>query len=150
MDQNNICSGWGVRIRTFIRGVKARCPTVERRPRNSLWCPGRDSNPPYRNFKFLDSAAGLPGQLVRRKGLEPLSFLERQVLSLVCLPFHHPRIMWSGRQDSNLRPSVPKTDALPDCATPRIWLSKSGSNRRPAPCKGAALPLSYSTKCWFR
>jgi hypothetical protein len=25
----------------------------------------------------------------------------------------------SGRQDSNLRPSVPKTDALPDCATPR-------------------------------
>ena len=26
---------------------------------------------------------------------------------------------WSGRQDSNLRPSVPKTDALPGCATPR-------------------------------
>ena len=24
--------GWGVRIRTFIRGVKARCPTVERCP----------------------------------------------------------------------------------------------------------------------
>ena len=27
---------------------------------------------------------------------------------------------WSGRQDSNLRPSVPKTDALPGCATPRV------------------------------
>ena len=26
---------------------------------------------------------------------------------------------WSGRQDLNLRPSVPKTDALPGCATPR-------------------------------
>jgi hypothetical protein len=26
---------------------------------------------------------------------------------------------WSGRQDSNLRPSGPKPDALPDCATPR-------------------------------
>ena len=26
---------------------------------------------------------------------------------------------WSGRQDSNLRPSAPKADALPDCATPR-------------------------------
>ena len=25
----------------------------------------------------------------------------------------------SGRQDSNLRPSGPKPDALPDCATPR-------------------------------
>ena len=32
---------------------------------------------------------------------------------------------WSGRQDSNLRPTVPKTVALPNCATPRshtlIW-----------------------------
>ena len=26
---------------------------------------------------------------------------------------------WSGRQDSNLRPTVPKTVALPGCATPR-------------------------------
>ena len=28
-------------------------------------------------------------------------------------------IMWSGRKDSNLRPSGPKPDALPGCATPR-------------------------------
>ena len=27
---------------------------------------------------------------------------------------------WSGRQDSNLRPSAPKADALPGCATPRL------------------------------
>lgn len=27
---------------------------------------------------------------------------------------------WSGRRDSNSRPSVPKTDALPGCATPRL------------------------------
>ena len=27
--------------------------------------------------------------------------------------------MWSGQQDSNLRPSAPKADALPDCAMPR-------------------------------
>src|ERR1700743_2125469 len=26
---------------------------------------------------------------------------------------------WSGRRDSNTRPSAPKADALPDCATPR-------------------------------
>ncbi len=26
---------------------------------------------------------------------------------------------WSGRQDLNLRPLVPQTSALPDCATPR-------------------------------
>src|SRR3569833_863123 len=29
------------------------------------------------------------------------------------------RAEWSGRQDSNLRPSAPKADALPGCATPR-------------------------------
>ena len=27
---------------------------------------------------------------------------------------------WSGRKDSNLRPSGPKPDALPGCATPRL------------------------------
>ena len=32
------------------------------------------------------------------------------------------RQKWSGRQDSNLRPSGPKPDALPDCATPRYKL----------------------------
>ena len=29
-------------------------------------------------------------------------------------------IKWSGRQDLNLRPSGPKPDALPGCATPRL------------------------------
>ncbi len=28
-------------------------------------------------------------------------------------------LSWSGQQDSNLRPGVPKTPALPDCAIPR-------------------------------
>ena len=28
-------------------------------------------------------------------------------------------VRWSGRRDSNPRPSAPKADALPDCATPR-------------------------------
>ena len=28
-------------------------------------------------------------------------------------------LRWSGRRDSNPRPSAPKADALPDCATPR-------------------------------
>ena len=30
----------------------------------------------------------------------------------------------SGRQDSNLRPSGPKPDALPGCATPRIRVTE--------------------------
>ena len=32
-------------------------------------------------------------------------------------------MQWSGRRDSNPRPSAPKADALPDCATPRFPLS---------------------------
>ena len=40
---------------------------------------------------------------------------------------------WSGRQDSNLRPSGPKPDALPGCATPRLALSlgKGVAGRKP-------------------
>src|SRR5690625_1747900 len=34
---------------------------------------------------------------------------------------------WSGRHDSNMRPSGPKPDALPDCATPRTALDYSMS-----------------------
>ena len=30
------------------------------------------------------------------------------------------QIKWSGRKDLNLRPSGPKPDALPGCATPRL------------------------------
>ena len=33
---------------------------------------------------------------------------------------------WSGRQDLNLRPSAPKADALPGCATPRFKMSYFG------------------------
>ena len=29
-------------------------------------------------------------------------------------------LKWSGREDSNFRPPVPKTGALPGCATPRL------------------------------
>ena len=29
------------------------------------------------------------------------------------------KLRWSGRRDLNPRPSAPKADALPDCATPR-------------------------------
>ena len=36
---------------------------------------------------------------------------------------------WSGRQDSNLRPTVPKTVALPGCATPRLKRRLSTANQ---------------------
>ena len=41
-------------------------------------------------------------------------------LFLVSISVDQQRTIWSGRQDSNLRPPVPKTGALPGCATPRL------------------------------
>ena len=38
--------------------------------------------------------------------------------------------IWSGRKDSNLRPSGPKPDALPGCATPRHARIVTGRNTR--------------------
>jgi hypothetical protein len=56
---------------------------------------------------------------------------------------------WSGRQDSNLRPSAPKADALPGCATPRpghdttgrrgAWWARQDSNPRPSRYERPAL-----------
>ena len=61
------------------------------------------------------------------------------------------REKWSGRQDSNLRPSAPKADALPGCATPRHdtgqlclwfaqrWWARQDSNPRPSRYERPAL-----------
>ena len=47
----------------------------------------------------------------------------RSLQILSCQKSRGPTVLyffeWSGRQDLNLRPSAPKADALPDCATPR-------------------------------
>lgn len=61
---------------------------------------------------------------------------------------------WSGRQDSNLRPSAPKADALPDCATPRpgglrrftlqsarTWWARQDSNPQPSRYERPALTI---------
>src|SRR5205814_9133712 len=40
---------------------------------------------------------------------------------------------WSGRQDSNLRPSAPKADALPGCATPRSPAVRADHHARQSP-----------------
>jgi hypothetical protein len=40
---------------------------------------------------------------------------------------------WSGQTDSNRRPSVPKTDALPGCAMPRTLLGRHLNSLNPKP-----------------
>jgi hypothetical protein len=57
---------------------------------------------------------------------------------------------WSGRRDSNPRPSAPKADALPDCATPRrVYLQDSpdcNANRIAAE-EGAR--MRFPQPCWM-
>jgi hypothetical protein len=43
----------------------------------------------------------------------------RCVPGIVNIAFIINKLCWSGRRDSNPRPSAPKADALPGCATPR-------------------------------
>ena len=52
-------------------------------------------------------------------------------------PLAPKSVRWSGREDSNLRPSAPKADALPGCATPRSSARRPFATRRPAPQRGA-------------
>jgi hypothetical protein len=47
---------------------------------------------------------------------------------------------WSELQDSNLRPSAPKADALPNCAK-LGWCPLTESNRQPTDYKSVALPI---------
>ena len=66
------------------------------------------------------------------RGVNPLGDIHRhgktpgKAVSLLVSPLSHSvkliereEVRWSGRRDSNPRPSAPKADALPGCATPR-------------------------------
>ena len=69
--------------------------------------------------------------LVAGPGLEPGT----KAYETYMMPFQHPASTWSEYKDSNLGPSAPKADALPDCATLRntyLWLPDLGSNQGPA------------------
>jgi hypothetical protein len=41
------------------------------------------------------------------------------------------QLSWSGQQDLNLRPGVPKTPALPGCAIPRQGRGQDAPGRHP-------------------
>jgi hypothetical protein len=53
----------------------------------------------------------------------------------------HIKLLWSGWQDLNPRPTGPKPVALPNCATPRnFWQGQKDLNPRHAVLETAALP----------
>ena len=49
-------------------------------------------------------------------GIEPTTLAWKAKV----IPLNYTRSFWSEQQDLNLRPPVPKTGALPNCAMPRI------------------------------
>ena len=91
--------------------------------------------------------------------LQPQHVADRPSLTTSCAG------KWSGRRDSNSRPPVPKTGALPDCATPRTmrpdkadsggWKAKTARPTRPRkarrrgpdPRTGGAFPIPRRCRC---
>ncbi len=66
-----------------------------------------------------DSAAGCQAEAQASCACFPSPANERGPTLIVKSSRRAPKVKWSGQQDSNLRPSAPKADALPGCAMPR-------------------------------
>ena len=56
-------------------------------------------------------------------------------------------LVWSGRQDLNLRPSVPKTDAIPSYATSRLFGAPNKNRTRNLQIRSLTL---YPVELWAR
>ncbi len=99
----------------------------------------RPSQRRCRNECFLPDAPakGTPRKRARHAAInggndsDPLQY-PLQCFSLGLRECAKLPIQWSGRRDSNPRPSAPKADALPDCATPRLLLIVSHAFPAPA------------------
>lgn len=81
--------------------------------------------------------SGAPG---RTRTLDPV------IRSHMLYPAELLAQKWSGREDSNLRPPVPKTGALPDCATPRRGISYHGAAKKATTFSPAYGRLSAATE----
>ena len=57
----------------------------------------------------------------------------------------HPELIWSWRRDLNPRPPVPKTGALPDCATPSLQPSTQTTINANAQSSSAP-PMKYTPR----
>ena len=73
-------------------------------------------------------AYGAPGRirtcdhLLRRQMLYPTELQALECLNVLTMPIKNPiGFKWSEWRDSNPRPSAPKADALPSCATLRFY-----------------------------
>ena len=101
-----------------------------------------DTRSPSRDFKSLVSADSTTLACYK-----VFSFLEAaprfelgiKVLQTSALPLGYAAIIWSGKRDSNSRPSPWQGDALP-LSYSRIWCLRAESNRRHEDFQSSALP----------
>ena len=110
----------------------------------AAWCRASWSSPSAGRCLGAGSRSSTHSWVLRCAGLH------RRLGRLEDANLHEPRILpcsgpWSGRPDLNRRPSAPKADALPDCATPRrkdllgAALSTSARDGSKAQIQGATL-----------
>ncbi len=124
--------GWTRGLEPPTTGITSRGSTIELRPPYSV-------------------------QVARLAGLEPATYSLEGCCSILLSYRRSPdRVIrlkffvrgWSGRRDSNSRPSGPKPDALPSCATPRIILLLEGGGQYSSQ-RRSSIPESTLTQFIF-
>ena len=117
-----------------VRAISAESPenepshgSVESGPGTPTVSPSGETQPCTREG-IARFALGKTGKRVANLSAKPPSDTGRPVTP------NPLKSRWSGRQDLNLRPSAPKADALPGCATPR-YIGARGCKALPAPGK---------------
>ena len=92
------------------------------------------------------------GSLAHSGHLQPLNLVDRKRIELLLsackadvLPLSLAAQVWSGRQDSNLRPTDSKSATLPDCATPRKLYLATRRTGIPlsCPCQRTQIPTRW-------
>lgn len=94
----------------------------------------------------LSGLSLLGPNVVRMVRLE-LTRTRHYVLSVACLPFHHIRIVWWRRWDSNPQPSACKAGALPVVLLPRNLEGISGFEPELSVSKTEVLTFTLYPNC---
>ena len=103
----------------------------------SSWCGREDSNlhriaptspSSWRVYHSATTAYTVFSWHITMKLMERVKRIElsQSAWKAEVLPLNYTRLLWSGRQDSNLRPPGPKPGALPSWATSRFMARPRG------------------------
>ena len=138
MDRNS-CRRLTLKIESLCHSDALRDP--DGRTRQEIPCAAMNDTQPRRHSTNLallvpDKPLAHPASAVDVTGFQARCRTRIQTQRAVCVEpnfgtsraLRIPCWCWSGRRDSNSRPPVPKTGALPDCATPRLGRLNTAKN----------------------